>query len=235
MRMERRNAIRGTDIRTFPFFVKLHVELSRASSIFFSVSFALSRLLAKVSKTSWRLLGSGCEKLGASILSGTAAAVTLPGTDAMCRANWPGEKDFGWGFQASLSSGIRSKTRFVVCASWSISIKMESTSLITAPFYCFFEQNLFTTKAVNPPAEITLPAVSAALHSCCRRGCSNGIRSSQKDLRAVVFAAITRGVLGDCGPVRLIRVGKIAIAVAIMMANPRHRKSQCVFVAAFRH
>src|SRR5260370_19815645 len=163
MRTERRNAIRGTDIRTFPFFVKLHVELSRASSIFFSVSFALSRLLAKVSKTSWRLLGSDCEKLGASILSGTAAAVTLPGTDAMCRANWPREKDLGWGFQASLSSGIRSKTRFVVCASWSISIKMESTSLITAPFYCFFEQNLFTTKAANPPAEITLPASSTAL------------------------------------------------------------------------
>ena len=37
------NAIRGTDIRTFPFFVKLHMEVSRASSIFFSVSFALSK------------------------------------------------------------------------------------------------------------------------------------------------------------------------------------------------
>src|SRR6267378_2495577 len=100
MRIERMNPIRGTDIRTFPSFVKLHVDMSRASSIFFRASFAFSRLMEKVSKTSWRLLGSGCEKLGASILSGTAAAATLPGTDAMCRANWPSEKDFGWGFQA---------------------------------------------------------------------------------------------------------------------------------------
>src|SRR5437879_3124717 len=117
MRTERMKPIRGTDIRTFPFFVKLHMEVSRASSIFLRVSFALSRLFEKVSKTSWRLLGSGCEKFGASILTGTAAAATLPGTDAMCRANWPSEKDFGWGFQASLSYGIRSKTRLVVCAS----------------------------------------------------------------------------------------------------------------------
>src|SRR6266481_3887578 len=206
MRIERMNAIRGTDIRTFPFLVKLHMEVSRASSIFFSVSFALSRLLEKVSRTSWRLFASGCEKFGASILSGTAAAVTLPGKDAMCRANWPSEKDFGWGFQANLSSGIRSNTRFVVCASWSISIKMESASLITSPFLSLFERNLFTTKAVNPLVNITATTVSVVLHSCCLRGRSDGIRSSQKDLRAVVLAAIARGVLGDCGPVRLIRV-----------------------------
>src|SRR5260370_29248201 len=117
MRIERMNQIRGTDIKTFPFFVKLHVDVSRASAIFVSVSFALSRLLENVSRTSWRLLGSGCEKLGASMVSGTAAAATLPGTDAMCRANCPREKAFGWGFQASLSAGIRSHTRLVVCAS----------------------------------------------------------------------------------------------------------------------
>src|SRR5437660_9010357 len=206
MRIDRMNPIRGTDIRTFPFFVKLHTDLSRASSIFFRASLALSRLLEKVSKTSWRLLASGCEKFGASILSGTAAAVTLPGRDAMCRANWPSEKDFGCGFQANLSSGIRSNTRFVVCASWSISIKIESASLITSPFVSLFERNFFTTKAVNSLVNITATTVSAALHSCCHRGCSDGIRSSQKDLRAVVLAAIARGVLGDCGPVRLIRV-----------------------------
>ena len=85
------NPIRGTDIRTFPFFVKRHMDVSRASSIFFNVSFALSRLFEKVSRTSWRLLGSGCEKFGTSMLSGTTAAATLPGTDAMCRANWPSE------------------------------------------------------------------------------------------------------------------------------------------------
>src|SRR6202011_5692314 len=99
MRIERMNPTRGTDIRTLPFFVKLHMDESRASSIFFSVSFALSRLLAKVSRTSWRFLGSGCEKVGASMLSGTAAAATLACTDAMCRANWPREKGFGGGFQ----------------------------------------------------------------------------------------------------------------------------------------
>src|SRR5436853_1782444 len=64
MRIARRNAIRGTDIRTFPFFVKLHTDLSRASSIFFRASLALSKLLEKVSKTSWRLLASGCESSG---------------------------------------------------------------------------------------------------------------------------------------------------------------------------
>src|SRR6266481_7173597 len=105
MRIERMNVIRGTDIRTFPFLVKLHMEVSRAPSIFFNVSFALSRLLEKVSRTSWRLLASGCEKFGASMLSGTAAAATLPGTDATCRANWPREKALGCGFHASLSSG----------------------------------------------------------------------------------------------------------------------------------
>src|SRR5882724_3824138 len=115
--MERRKAIRGTDIRTFPFFVKLHVELRRASSIFFKAALALSRLFEKVSRTSWRLFASGCEKFGASIVSGTAAAVTVAGTDAMCKANWPREKAFAWGFHESLSSGMRSKTRFVVCAS----------------------------------------------------------------------------------------------------------------------
>ena len=159
-----------------------------------------------VREVAWRLFASGCEKFGASILSGTAAAVTLPGRDAMCRANWPSEKDFGWGFQANLSSGIRSNTRFVVCASWSISIKIESRSLITSPFVSLFERNFFTTKAVNSLVNITATTVSAALRWCCRRGCSDGIRSSQKDLRAVVLAAIARGVLGDCGPVRLIRV-----------------------------
>src|SRR5258707_7372376 len=99
------NPIRGTDIKTFPFFVKVHVDVSRASSIFFSVSFALSRLLEKVSRTSWRLLGSGCEKLEASFVSSTANAATLPGRDATCRANWPSEYDLGCGFQASLISG----------------------------------------------------------------------------------------------------------------------------------
>src|SRR5204862_6232172 len=98
MRIERMNAIRGTDIRTFPFLVKLHMEVSRASSIFFSVSFAVSRLLEKVSRTSWRLFASGCEKFGASILSGTAAAVTLPGRDGLCRANRPRGKGFGGRF-----------------------------------------------------------------------------------------------------------------------------------------
>src|SRR6266403_5257869 len=78
MRTERMKPIRGTDIRTFPFFVKLHMEVSRASSIFLRVSFALSRLFEKVSKTSWRLLGSGCEKFGASILSGTLPQQRCP-------------------------------------------------------------------------------------------------------------------------------------------------------------
>src|SRR6267378_5143784 len=102
MRIERMKLIRGTDIRTFPFFVKLHVDMSRASSIFFRVSFALSTLLEKVSKTSWRLLASGCEKIGASMVSGTAAAATPPGVHATCMANCPKEKAFGCGFQASL-------------------------------------------------------------------------------------------------------------------------------------
>src|SRR6267154_5256594 len=106
MRIDRMNPIRGMDINTLPFFVKLQVDMRRASSIFFSVSLAVARLLEKVSRTSWRLLASGCEKLGASIVSGAAAVATLPGTDAMCKANWPREKAFGWGFQESLSSGI---------------------------------------------------------------------------------------------------------------------------------
>src|ERR1700688_15634 len=102
--IERMNPIRGTDIRTFPFLVKLQVDIRRASSIFFTVSFAVSRLFENVSRTSWRLLGSGRLKFGASIVSGTAAEATLPGTEAMCNASWPRERDFGWGFQPSLLS-----------------------------------------------------------------------------------------------------------------------------------
>jgi len=34
---------------------------------------------------------------------------------------------------------------------------------LTVPFACFFKRNLFTTSAVNPPADIRLPATSAAL------------------------------------------------------------------------
>ena len=46
-----------------------------------------------------------------------------PGNDAICSANWPNENDFGCGFQPSLLSGIRSRTRFAVCASWSSSLQ----------------------------------------------------------------------------------------------------------------
>jgi len=52
---------------TFPFFVKVHVEVSRASSIFFSISFALSRLL-----------GCGCEKFVASLVSAQLAQRRCP-------------------------------------------------------------------------------------------------------------------------------------------------------------
>src|SRR5229473_2895219 len=37
------------------------------------------------------------------------------------------------------------------------------TSFMTAPFVSLFERNLFTTSAVNPPVDITLPAISMAL------------------------------------------------------------------------
>src|SRR6266853_3248005 len=114
MRIERINPTLGTDIKTFPIFVKLHIDVSLASFIFFNVPFAVSRLLEKVSRASWRLFASGWVKLGASKESWAAAVATAPGADAMCRANWPREKAFGWGFHASLSSGIRSKTRRVV-------------------------------------------------------------------------------------------------------------------------
>jgi hypothetical protein len=42
---------------------------------------------------------------------------------------------------------------------------MESTSLITSPFVLLFEQSFFTTRALNAPVEIRLPAVSAGPHS----------------------------------------------------------------------
>src|SRR5712691_7785408 len=100
--IERINPILGTDISTFPFFVKLHMDISLASSIFLSVLFALSTPFEKVSRISWRLFASGCAKFGASKESCAAAAATFAGADAMCRANWPREKAFGWGFHASL-------------------------------------------------------------------------------------------------------------------------------------
>src|SRR5207245_6290560 len=34
---------------------------------------------------------------------------------------------------------------------------------LTVPFACFFKRNLFTTSAVNPPADIRLPATNAAV------------------------------------------------------------------------
>src|SRR5712664_1111411 len=37
------------------------------------------------------------------------------------------------------------------------------TSFMTAPFVSLFRRNLFTTSAVNPPVDITLPAISTAL------------------------------------------------------------------------
>src|ERR1700731_1590659 len=103
--IERMNPIFGTDIRTFPFLVKLQADMSCASSIFFKVSLALSRLLEKASRISWRLWGSGREKFGTSMVSGTTAAAMLLGAEAMCRASYPREKDFGWGFHANLSFG----------------------------------------------------------------------------------------------------------------------------------
>src|SRR6478672_10263562 len=59
-----------------------------------------------------------------------------PGTDAMCSASWPSEKDLGCGFHESLSAGTRSRTRLVVCASCSTSIHKVSARLINSPF-CF--------------------------------------------------------------------------------------------------
>src|ERR1700676_4425623 len=59
----------------------------------------------------------------------------FPGAVAMCRANWPSQNAVGCGFQASLFSGIRSSTRLVVCASWSISIKIASTIGMTVPLF----------------------------------------------------------------------------------------------------
>src|ERR1051325_5562508 len=113
--MERRNAIRGTVNTTFPFLVRLHGAVRVASSIFFSEALAFSMLWENASKTSWQLLASAWAKIGASIVSGMLAAAMLPWTTAMWSANWPREKDFGCGLQASLSPGIRSRTRRVVC------------------------------------------------------------------------------------------------------------------------
>jgi hypothetical protein len=79
--------MRGTDMMTFPFFVKVHMETSRASSMLFSVARARAMLLEKVSSTSCRLLASGRGAFGNSKVSGTTAAAILSGPDALKRAH----------------------------------------------------------------------------------------------------------------------------------------------------
>src|SRR5258706_13358210 len=98
MRIERMNPTLGTDIRTFPFFVKLHMAMSLASSIFFRVPFTVSWLLENVSRISWRFFASAWAKFGTSKESCAIAAERLPGAGGMWGARWPGEQAFARGF-----------------------------------------------------------------------------------------------------------------------------------------
>ena len=51
----------------------------------------------------------------------------------------------------------------------------------------------------------------------------------------VVLSPAARRVRGHSGPVGSCRIGEAAIDVAIVMANPRHRKRQSVFVTTLGH
>jgi len=128
---------------------------------FLRVSFALSRLLEKVSSTSWR---SGAPAVKSSGLPYCPAPCRsdAPGTDAMCRASWPEKRIPGGVFQASLSSGIRSR----LASSFVLPIQLHQDrihnshdGLLSSPF----ERNSFTTSAVNPPADIKTSGHQPAL------------------------------------------------------------------------
>src|SRR5580704_10264378 len=54
--------------------------------------------------------------------------------------SWPSENDFGWGFQANLSSGTRSRTRRVVHASCSSSFTIASTIAMIPPLFFMKQQ-----------------------------------------------------------------------------------------------
>jgi len=82
------------------------------------LALAVSRLIGKKClDISCRLLGSGCVKFGASTLSCKAIVVDARRHRRYMQRQLAKEKVSGAVSRWSLSSGIRSRTHFVVCAS----------------------------------------------------------------------------------------------------------------------
>src|SRR5579863_1110954 len=138
--MARGKAPRGIVNTALPFRFSVHVDIILASSKFLTTCFALALPSAQASRISLQLVGSGTAGGENSRESSMAALAMRPGATAMCMASCPSEYAFGCGFQASLLSGTRSRTRCVVFSSISISISIASAIAMTPPF-----SNVFAT------------------------------------------------------------------------------------------